>query len=105
MSEPAVRAELQITLKDGATAGLKAVTQAAVTASEKTASATVAAANRTASAQEKLASAHAALGVRSEQAIQNEIKQTQRAYAALSAAGFSSAEAQARAYEKTREKI
>ena len=44
MSEPAVRAELQITFKDGGvTAGLKSVTQAAEQAASKTASASVAA--------------------------------------------------------------
>lgn len=149
MSTPAVRAELEITFKDGATPGIKAFektaeqaagkmsaaaidastksTVAAEQAAGKTSAATIAAANKSVSVAEQAANktsaavaatanksvavyenlsrAHATLGVRSERVIQDEIKQTQRAYASLAAAGFGSSGEQARAYDKTREKI
>ncbi|MBI5919020.1 MAG: phage tail tape measure protein [Nitrosomonadales bacterium] len=116
MSEPAVRAELSITLKDGVSGGIKAITNTAEQSSKRVYEASAYAAKRSAAATEqataaqrssyeKLSHAREALNARSEQAIQDEIRQTQRAYAVLSAAGFASAEDQARAFEKTRDKI
>lgn len=55
MSEPAVRAELQITLKDTATAGLNAVTQAAEKSASKTAAASVAASTKSTKVAEESA--------------------------------------------------
>lgn len=116
MSEPAVRAELQITLRDGATAGLKSVEQQAVKsakkisdtseeAAKKAAGATEASTSRQRSSYERLSHAREVLGVRSERAIQREIQQTQAAYNRLESSGKLSQEALARAADRTREKI
>lgn len=116
MSEPAVRAELQLTLKDGATAGLKSITDAAeksakkvaeasADAAKKSASETEASTSRQRSSYEKLSRAREVLGVRSERMIQREIQQTEAAYKRLESSGQASSEALARAADKTREKI
>ncbi|MDD2722233.1 MAG: phage tail tape measure protein [Gallionella sp.] len=127
MSEPAVRAELQITLKDGASAGLKAVEQAAVNSANKTASASVSAANKSVAAAAKAASqsvaavqaqhdshikdyqaiaaARETLGVRPEKTIQREIKQTQEAYRLLARSGTASSRELVRAYDTSISKV
>lgn len=119
MSEPAVRAELEITFKDGATAGLNATTKAAEQAANKTASAAINAGNKSVEAAEKsasksvaavqaqhdahikaykaIASARETLGVRSERLIRDEIKQTEEAYRHLARSGEASARELARA--------
>jgi len=116
MSEPAVRAELQITFKDGATAGLKSVEQAAVNSANKTASASVAAANKSSAAvaesttkskteYEKLAAARETLGVRPEKTIQREIQQTEAAYNRLAKSGVVGARELARAQDASIAKV
>lgn len=116
MSEPAVRAELQITLKDGATTGLKSIEQqaeksakrvaaASEDAAKKAAGATEASTARQRSSYERLSRAREVLGVRSEHTIQREIQQTEAAYKRLESSGTTSQEALARAADKTREKI
>lgn len=105
MSEPAVRAELQITFRDGASAGLKSFTDAAEKSAKKISAAAEQSNAQQRASLEKMSKAREVLGVRSERVIQEEIKQTQRSYAALAASGFASAEEQSRAFEKTREKI
>lgn len=105
MSEPAVRAELQITFRDGASAGLKSFTDAAEKSAKKISAAAEQSNAQQRASLEKMSKAREVLGVRSERIIQEEIKQTQRSYAALAASGFASAEEQSRAFEKTREKI
>lgn len=116
MSEPAVRAELQVTLKDGSTAGLKAIEQQATKsakkvaaaseeAAKKAAGATEASTSRQRSSYERLSHAREVLGVRSENVIQREIQQTESAYKRLEASGKMSQEALARAAERTREKV
>lgn len=116
MSEPAVRAELQLTFKDGATAGMKAVTQSAEQAAKKTASASVDAANKSADAvaksasksrseYEKLSRARETLGVRPEREIQREIQQTEAAYNRLARSGTASARELARAQDASIDKV
>lgn len=116
MSEPAVRAELQLTLKDGATAGLKSITDAAeksakkvadssADAAKKSAAETDASTSRQRSSYEKLSRAREVLGVRSERVIQRELQLTEAAYKRLESSGTLSSEALARAADKTREKI
>lgn len=116
MSEPAVRAELEITFKDGATSGMKATTDAAekaakkvaevsATAAKKAASETEASTSRQRSSYEKLSRAREVLGVRSERSIQREIQQTEAAYKRLESSGTTSQETLARAADKTRERI
>ncbi|WP_435626985.1 phage tail tape measure protein [Candidatus Ferrigenium straubiae] len=116
MSEPAVRAELQITLKDGSTAGLKAIaaeaektakkiSSASEEAAKKSTSETEKSTSRQRSSYERLSHAREVLGVRSERSIQREIQQTEAAYKRLESSGTVSSEALARAAEKTREKI
>lgn len=105
MSEPAVRAELQITFRDGASAGLKSFTDAAEKSAKKISAAAEQSNAQQRASLEKMSKAREVLGVRSERVTQEEIKQTQRSYAALAASGFASAEEQSRAFEKTREKI
>lgn len=112
----AVQAELAITLKDQASAGLKAVTQAAEQAANKTAAAAVAAANKSAaaseqsvsrsrSAYEKLSSARETLGIRAEREIQRELQQTEAAYNRLARSGTASARELARAHDASIEKV
>lgn len=116
MSEPAVRAELQLTFKDGATAGLKSVTQSAEAAANKTASASVEAANKSVSAVQaqhdahikaykSIATARETLGVRSERVIRDEIKRTQSAYETLARSGEASARELARAQDANIAKV
>lgn len=116
MSGPAVRAELQLTLNDGATAGLKRITDAAeksakkvadtsTDAAKRSASETEASTSRQRSSYEKLSRAREVLGVRSERVIQREIQQTEAAYKRLESSGQVSSDALARAADKTREKI
>ena len=112
----AVRAELSITLKDGATAGLKTITAAAEKSAKTTASASVVSAkqsvaateefvSKSRSAYEKLASARETLGVRAEQKIQREIQQTEAAYNRLARSGSASARDLARAQDAAIEKV
>lgn len=117
MSEPAVRAELQLTFKDGGTtAGLNQVTKSAEAAAGKTAAASVAAAKKSTEAvtsqvsksrseYEKLASARETLGVRPERTIQREIQQTEAAYNRLARSGTASARDLARAQDASIEKV
>jgi FKBP-type peptidyl-prolyl cis-trans isomerase len=63
MSQSAVNVELALRLKDGATAGLKSVTQAAVQSSEKTSAAAVAAATKSSKAAEESASRMSSVAV------------------------------------------
>lgn len=117
MSEPAVRAELQLILKDGGTtAGLKQIADTAEKSAKKVADSSAAAAKKAAgeteastsrqrSSYEKLSRAREVLGVRSERVIQREIQQTEAAYKRLESSGQASSDALARAADKTREKI
>lgn len=57
------------------------------------------------SAFQKLANAREVLGIRSEKAIQNEIRQTEAAYQRLAAAGTASARELARAQDAMRGKV
>ncbi len=63
MSQSAVNVELALRLKDGATAGLKSVTQTAVQSSEKTSAAAVAAATKSSKAAEESASRMSSVAV------------------------------------------
>ena len=127
MSEPAVRAELQITFKDQATAGLKSVAVAAEQTASKSAKAAEQAASKSTKAAEQAASKSVAaaqkqhdshirlyqeiatarerLGVRSEQIIRDEIHKTESAYQQLARAGVSSARELARAQEASIAKV
>jgi TP901 family phage tail tape measure protein len=116
MSEPAVRAELQITFKDGATAGLKSVEQAAVNSANKTASAAVNAGNKSVAAVQaqhdahikaykSISTARETLGVRSERLIRDEIKQTEAAYHHLARSGEAGARELARAQDASIAKV
>lgn len=127
MSQSAVNVELALHLKDGATAGLKSVTQAAVQSSEKTSAAAIAAATKSTKAAEasasksvaaiqkqhdshiqlyrEIASARERLGVRSEQVIRDEIHKTESAYQQLARAGVSSARELARAQDASIAKV
>lgn len=116
MSNSAVNVELSLSLKDAASLGLKNAVQAAEraassmsAASERAALRASAAAEKSAERQrsvyQKLSQAREVLGVRSEQAIQREIEQTQAAYARLERAGFSSFAEQAMAADKVRQKV
>jgi len=127
MSQSAVNVELALRLKDGATAGLKSVTQAAVQSSEKTSAAAVSAATKSTKAAEasasksvaaiqkqhdshiqlyrEIASARERLGVRSEQVIRDEIHKTESAYQQLARAGVSSARDLARAQDASIAKV
>ena len=116
MSSSAVDVEVRLKMKDGASAGIKAVTQTAEQAANKTSAAAVAAANKSASATEqaasrsrsayeKLASARETLGVRAEREVQREIQQTEAAYNRLARSGAASARELARAQEASIEKV
>ena len=111
-----VNAELVIRIKDATAQGSAAVVksaqktaQDAATAFDRAAARSADAAERGAQRQrgsfERLAQARQSLGIRSEQAIQREIQQTEAAYSRLAKAGFKSAEDQGRAYERTRQKV
>lgn len=112
----AVDVEVRLKMKDGASAGIKAVTQTAEQAANKTSAAAVAAANKSASATEqaasrsrsayeKLSSARETLGVRAEREVQREIQQTEAAYNRLARSGAASARELARAQEASIEKV
>lgn len=112
----AVDVEVRLKLRDGATAGIKTVSQAAQQEAAKTATATEKAAQKAAEAAEKSAArqrssyeklyqAREVLGMRSERAIQREIQQTEAAYNRLAASGKLSAEAMVVAQEKVRQKV
>lgn len=127
MSEPAIRAELVVTLKDSSSAGLKSIEQTAVNAASKTASASVAAAGKSAQAARDSASKSVAavqaqhdhyikvyqdiarsretLGIRSEQTIRAEISKTEEAYRHLARSGDASARELSRAHDSSIEKI
>lgn len=116
MSSSAVDVEVRLKMKDGATAGIKAVSQAAQQEAAKTATATEKAAQKAAeatqksasrqrSSYEKLSQAREALGMRSERAIQREIQQTEAAYNCLKASGTLSWQQQAAAADKMRQKV
>lgn len=116
MSEPVVRTELVITLKDSTTAGLKSIEKQAGKTAKKVADSSAAAAKkaetetetstaRQRTSYEKLSRAREVLSVRSERAIQREIQQTEAAYRRLESSGTASSEMLSRAADKTREKI
>lgn len=116
MSSSAVDVEVRLKLKDGVGAELKASAQMAEQGAAKVATATERAARRSAeaversatrqrSSYEKTSQAREALGIRSEKTIQKEIENTRRAYAALGAAGFASAQEQERAYAAVQSRI
>ena len=116
MSSSAVDVEVRLKMRDGATAGIKAVSQTAQQEAAKTATATEKAAQKAAeatqkstarqrSSYEKLSQAREVLGVRSERAIQREIQQTEAAYNRLKASGTLSWQQQAAAAEKMRQKV
>lgn len=117
MSSPSsVDVEVRLKLKDGATAGVKAISQTAQQEAAKTATATEKAAQKAAeatekgaarqrSSYEKLSHAREMLGVRSERAIQREIQQTEAAYNRLSASGTLSWQQQAAAADKMRQHV
>lgn len=111
-----VNAELVFRLRDATAPGAQSVARSAEQTAQKSASAIERAAQRSAeaaernearsrSAHERTAQARERLGVRSEHAIQREIQATEAAYNRLARTGFSSAEAQTQAYERTRQKI
>jgi hypothetical protein len=68
MSEPAVRAELQITLKDGATAGVKAITDTAVKATKTISEASESAAKKYVLSQKEMTASAIAARKRVEEA-------------------------------------
>lgn len=127
MSEPAVRAELEIRFKDSVTAGLNSTTKSAEQAANKTASAAINAGNKSVEAAEKsasksvaavqaqhdahikaykaIASARETLGVRSERLIRDEIKRTEDAYQHLARSGEASARELARAQSASISKV
>ncbi len=112
----AVRAELIVSIRDQASAGLKSVTAAAEQAASKSATAAQGAAGKSAaaveasttrsrSAYERLATARETLGVRPERAIQREIQLTEAAYNRLARSGTASAKELARAQEASLRKV
>lgn len=116
MSEPSVRAELVLTFKDTASAGLKAVEAAAKKTATNTASASIEAANKSAEAvarsvsksqreYQKLSSAREMLGIRPEQAVRREIQQTEAAYNRLARSGIASARDLSRAQDASIAKV
>lgn len=116
MSSSAVDVEVRLKMRDGATVGIKAVSQTAQQEAAKTATATEKAAQKAAEASEKgaarqrssyekLAHARETLGVRSERAIQREMQQTEAAYNRLKASGTMSWQAQAAAADKMRQTV
>lgn len=116
MSSSAVDVEVRLKMRDGATAGIKAVSQTAQQEAAKTATATEKAAQKAAeatqkstarqrSSYEKLSQAREVLGVRSERAIQREIQQTEAAYNRLKASGTLSIQQQTRAFDAMKSKV
>lgn len=98
-------ASLVLKLKDQATKeaarGLQTVERSmkAIEATAKTSS------NNALSAYQKLANARETLGIRSEKAIQNEIRQTEAAYQRLASSGQASARELGRAQDAARQKV
>lgn len=116
MSQAAVDVEVRLKMQDGASAGIKAVAQAAEQAADKAATATERAAQKAADATEQSASrqrssyerlshARETLGMRGEQAIQREIDKTVAAYNRLAQGGKLSFGEQTRAAEAMRSKV
>ncbi len=116
MSSSAVDVELRLKMKDGATAGIKAITQTAEQAANKTSAAAIATANKSATATEqaasrsrstyeKLSRARETLAVRSEREIQREIQQTEAAYNRLARSGAASARELGRAQDASIRKV
>lgn len=116
MSEPAIRAEIHLQLRDSASAGLTQVGKAAQQAATLSAKAAVTAASqavqaneqmvtKSRSAFEKLSSAREALGIRSGQAVRREIQLTEAAYNRLARSGISSAQELARAQDASIAKV
>lgn len=112
----AIDAELRLRLRDGATAGVRAASQAAqqeaaraATASERAARRAVDAAQRAAQQQrtsyERLSQAREMLGVRPERVIQREIQQTEAAYNRLARSGTLSWQQQAVAADRMRQRV
>jgi hypothetical protein len=115
-SQSAVDVEVRLKMRDGATAGIKTVSQTAQQEAAKTATATEKAAQKAAeatekgtarqrSSYEKLSQAREVLGIRSERAIQREIQQTEAAYSRLAASGKMSADQMVAAQERVRQKV
>ncbi len=111
-----VSAELVIRMRDATGPGAQAAVRTAEQTAQRVATASERSAQRAAdaeergtarsrSAHERLARARESLSIRSENAIRREIQQTEAAYNRLARAGFKSAEDQARAYDKTRQKV
>ena len=112
----AIDAELRLRIRDGATPGIRAASQAAQQEAARAAAASERAAQRAADAAQRgaarqrgsyeaLSQARETLGVRSEKTIQKEIESTRRAYGKLSAAGFASAQEQERAYAAVQARV
>jgi Phage-related minor tail protein len=116
MSEPAIRAEIHLQLRDSATVGLKSVAAAAANLSSQSAkvaadhagravTANEAMVSKSRTAFEKLASARESLGIRSEQAVRREIQLTEAAYNRLARSGIASAQELARAQDASIAKV
>ncbi|MGB7650867.1 MAG: phage tail tape measure protein [Gallionella sp.] len=116
MSEPAIRAEIHLSLRDTASAGLTQVSRAAQQAATLSSKAAVSAASQAVQANEqmvtksrgafeKLSSAREALGIRSEQAVRREIQLTEAAYNRLARSGIASAHELARAQDASIAKV
>jgi hypothetical protein len=112
----AVRAELIVSIRDQASAGLKSVAAAAEQTAQKTAGVAAASASKSAAAveasttrsrtaYERMATARETLGIRSERAIQREIQQTEAAYNRLARSGTASAMELARAQEASLRRV
>lgn len=123
MGDAVTKVEIVFTAKDGSAAGLKSVEQAvtksaavAAQASEKTATAAKTAATQSVQAAQAahdqhirlyrdMAQARETLAIRSERAIQNEIRTTQEAYQVLTRSGAASAREMARAQDATLQRV
>lgn len=98
-------ASLTLKLNDqGSSAAVRAL-QAVTRATKETGTVAKSASEAAVSAFRKMASAREVLGIRSEKAIQNEIRQTEAAYQRLAASGTLSMREQARAAETARTAI
>lgn len=116
MSSSAVDVEVRLKMRDGATAGLKAASQAAEQSASKSAVAAEKAASKSVAAvqaqhdshikaYQDIARARETLGVRSERVIRGEIAQTQAAYQTLAKSGAASSRELARAQDATLKKV
>ncbi|NOT66358.1 MAG: hypothetical protein HOP06_10100 [Methylotenera sp.] len=108
--------EIKLKLNDAASTGLKKIakeaeqaatksSKAAEQMAKKSATAVEQSVSKSRSAYEKLASARETLGIRSEKAVQNEIKQTEAAYNRMARSGVVSAKALAQAQAASISKV